>query len=170
MNTKKLALYRLVCKFLPESRCHALKSCLLRWCGARVGKGCEITSSAKICGSFDLVIGNNCYIGIEALLFGAKGSSIVIDDYAKVGTRAIVVTGQHRYSPDGDCIAKEGVLKDVRICRGAVCSTQTVILPGKTVGEMSHVAPGAVVTKDVPPYTRVAGVPAKVIKDFREGL
>lgn len=43
---------------------------------------------------------------------------------------------------------------------GANC----VILPGITIGECSIVAAGAVVTKDVPPYTVVAGVPAKQIK------
>ena len=40
---------------------------------------------------------------------------------------------------------------------------------GKTIGAKSHVAAGAVVTKDVPPMVRVAGVPARVIKDFKTG-
>jgi acetyltransferase-like isoleucine patch superfamily enzyme len=39
-----------------------------------------------------------------------------------------------------------------------------VILPGVTIGDHSVVAAGAVVTKDVPPHTLVAGVPAKIIK------
>ena len=39
-----------------------------------------------------------------------------------------------------------------------------VVLPGVTIGEGAVVAAGAVVTKDVPPYSVVAGVPAKVIK------
>lgn len=37
-----------------------------------------------------------------------------------------------------------------------------------TINKMSHVAAGSVVTKDVPEYHRVAGVPAKVIKNFRD--
>ncbi len=41
-----------------------------------------------------------------------------------------------------------------------------VIYPGVTVGPQSVVAPGAVVTRDVPPYSIVAGVPAKKIKDL----
>lgn len=43
---------------------------------------------------------------------------------------------------------------------------RAVILPGVTIGECSVVAAGAVVNRDVPPYTVVAGVPAKVIKYF----
>lgn len=45
------------------------------------------------------------------------------------------------------------------------CST---ILGGVTIGHYSIVAAGSVVTKDVPPYTVVAGVPAKFVKDIRE--
>ena len=41
-----------------------------------------------------------------------------------------------------------------------------VILPGVTIGNHSVVAAGAVVTKDVPPHSLVAGVPAKIIKEI----
>ena len=44
---------------------------------------------------------------------------------------------------------------------------RAVILPGVTIGDCSVVAAGSVVTKDVPPYTMVAGNPAKVKKDLR---
>ena len=43
-----------------------------------------------------------------------------------------------------------------------------MILPGKTIGEKSHVAAGSVVTHDVPDMVRVAGVPARIIKNFKE--
>lgn len=42
----------------------------------------------------------------------------------------------------------------------------SIILPGVTIGDMSVVAAGSVVTKDVPPHTLVAGVPARVIKSI----
>jgi acetyltransferase-like isoleucine patch superfamily enzyme len=41
-----------------------------------------------------------------------------------------------------------------------------VVLPGVNIGNYSIVAAGAVVTKDVPKYTVVAGVPAKIIKEL----
>jgi acetyltransferase-like isoleucine patch superfamily enzyme len=41
-----------------------------------------------------------------------------------------------------------------------------VILPGVTIGQHSVVAAGAIVTKDIPPHSLVAGVPAKVIKQI----
>ena len=45
-----------------------------------------------------------------------------------------------------------------------------IITPGVTIGEMSVIATGAVVTKDTPPKTLSAGVPAKVLKDLSREL
>ena len=167
INTKKLFFTSLIFKFIPTSRCHNFKAKLLRWSGVKVGKNVEIMSSVKINGNMSLSIGDNCFIGHEALIFGAKDSNIIVKNYAKIGSRSIVVTGYHRYSPDGDCVAKEGMSKDVIIERGAVVSTNCIILPGVTVGKMAHVAAGSVVTKDVPAYTRVAGNPAKPIRNLK---
>lgn len=168
INTKKMYLVMWIFKFIPTSKANNLKSKLLRWAGAKVGKNVEIMSSAKIVGNMDLIIGDNCFIGHEALIFGTLGSTIEMEDYSKVGSRTIVVTGQHRYSADGDCVAKEGTFKNIKICKGALCDTASIILPGKTIGKMSHVVAGAVVTKDVSEYTRVGGIPAKVISNFKE--
>lgn len=65
---------------------------------------------------------------INSPSFGDKGGQVVINDWAYIGTRAM-------------------------------------ILPGVTIGEGAVVASGAVVTKDVKPWTMVGGVPAKYIKD-----
>lgn len=48
--------------------------------------------------------------------------------------------------------------------------TRAVILPGKTIGEKSHIAACAIVTKDVPPMVRMAGIPARIIKDFKKDI
>jgi acetyltransferase-like isoleucine patch superfamily enzyme len=54
----------------------------------------------------------------------------------------------------------------ITIKKGAWIGAGAIILQGVTIGEFSVVAAGAVVTKDVPPYTVVAGVPAKVVKNI----
>jgi acetyltransferase-like isoleucine patch superfamily enzyme len=168
INTKKMIVVRILFKFLPLLRCNNLKTIMLRWANIKVGNNLEISSSAKIIGNMDLEIGDNCFIGHEALIFGAYGSKIIMENYSKVGSRVIVVTGSHRFSVDGYCVEKEGTFKDIHICSGAVVSTGSTILPGVIVGKMSHVAAGSVVTKNVPEYNRVAGVPAKVIRDLRD--
>lgn len=166
MNTKRLFLATFIIGLIPASRGHKIKAKLLRWCGAHVGENVEIFSSVKIKGAMDLYIGDNVFIGHESLIFGAAGSTIKIGDYAKLGSRTIVVTGTHRFSPDGKCIEKEGIYKNVTINDGAVVSTGSIVLPGITIGSMAHVAAGSVVTKDVEPYMRVAGNPARPIRNL----
>ena len=59
----------------------------------------------------------------------------------------------------GDIVTKEVVIED-----GVFIGVHAIILPGVTVGEGAMVGAGAVVTKDVPPRTMVAGNPARVIR------
>lgn len=168
LSTKKLFLVQWLWKFIPDSRGMKFKACSLRWAGAVVGDRVSIMSSAKIKGGIELIIGNDVFIGHEAFIMGANHSKIQIDDYAKIGSRTVLVTGTHRFSPDGNCIEKEGTFADIHICTGAVCSTMTIVLPGKTVGRMAHCAAASVITHDVPEFTRVAGSPARVIRNFKE--
>lgn len=168
MKTTRLYFFNLMVKLLPASRCYGLKTRMLRWCGAKVGKNVQMFSP-KIMGDFELELGDNVWIGHEALIFGAAGSKITVETNAKIASRAIVVTGSHEYSIKYDNIAGPGRAGDIRICSGAMVGTATIILPGRTIGAKSDVAAGAVVTKDVPPMVRVAGVPARVIKDFKAG-
>lgn len=169
MNTTKLYFFNLTTKLLPPTRFNQLKIRLLRWSGAKVGKNVEIFSP-RILGNFNLEIGDNVFIGHESLIFGASGSTISLDDYAGVGSRVILVTGSHKFTPEGPRIEGEGTFANIKICKGACVSTGSIILPGKTVGEMAHVAAGSVVTHDVPAYHRVAGTPAKIIKNFKEEM
>ena len=152
---------------MPPSRFNQLKVATLRWAGATVGKNVEIMSSAKILGNMELEIGDNVFIGHEALLFGSAGSKITIGDYAKVGSRSILVTGYHVFTPEGPCIRGEGLCDNIVIESGAVISTMCMINPGKTIGKMAYVMAGSIVTHDVPAYTKVAGVPAREIMKFK---
>lgn len=166
MDPKKLYIFNLLVKFLPPSRFYGGKASLLRWCGAKVGKNVQMFSP-KIMGDFELEIGDNVWIGHEALIFGAAGSKITIEKNAKVASRAILVTGYHDYSIKYDNIAGPGKCGDITIGDGALIDTQAIVVADKTIGKKAHVAAGAVVTKDVPDMVRVAGIPARVIKDFR---
>jgi acetyltransferase-like isoleucine patch superfamily enzyme len=58
------------------------------------------------------------------------------------------------------------LLKPIVVKRNAWIGAAATILPGVTIGENSVVAAGAVVNKDVPPNTVVAGVPAKIVRQL----
>lgn len=168
MKSKRLYIISLIFKLLPLSRCYRLKSRLLRWCGVKVGENVEIFSSARIIGDGELEIGDNVFIGCDAIISCNKGSKIILEDYTIVGIRSILVTGFHPITPEGPrIIGYEGTSSTIRICKGSSCGTGSIILPGITVGEMAHVAAGSIVTKDVEPYIRVAGNPARPIKNLK---
>lgn len=139
---------------------------MLRWCGAKVGNNVQIFTP-KIIGNFDMEIGDNVWFGHELLIFGAEGSRIVIGKNAKIASQALLVTGYHDYDVKYDNIAGPGKKDDIEIKEGALVDTRAMILPGKTVGYKAHVAAGSIVTHDVPDMVRVAGIPARIIKQFK---
>jgi len=163
----RLFLISFIFKIIPPSRMHGVKSALLRWAGAEVGKNVEITSSVKIYGNMQLHIGNNVYLGHEAMLFGGKGCKIIIEDYAKVGSRVTIPAGFHEITPQGDCIQGKGTASTILIKKGSAVSTGCLVLPGVIFGSMSHAAAGSVIIKEVPDFVRVAGVPAKIVRNFK---
>ncbi|BDG48213.1 MULTISPECIES: 2,3,4,5-tetrahydropyridine-2,6-dicarboxylate N-acetyltransferase [Parageobacillus] len=116
-------------------------------------------------------IGDNAVIMMGAVInIGAVvGEGTMIDMNAVLGGRATV--GKNCHVGAGAVLA--GVIeppsaKPVVVEDDVVIGANAVILEGVTVGKGAVVAAGAVVVEDVPPYTVVAGVPARVIKKIDE--
>ena len=104
-------------------------------------------------------IGKNVFINHACTFLDLGG--IVIEDDVLIGPKVSIITENHPVNPNE---RKMLDLKSVLIKRNAWIGANAIVLPGVTIGENSVVAAGAVVTKDVPANTVVAGVPAKVIK------
>lgn len=113
-------------------------------------------------------VGKNVGISQGVFIEESRPYLISIEDNVNIGPRAVIVSHDSSYH----CIDPEiPILKGkVRIKKNAYIGTGAIILPGVTVGEHSIVGAGAVVTKDVPPYTMVVGVPAKAIKKVDEAI
>jgi acetyltransferase-like isoleucine patch superfamily enzyme len=110
-------------------------------------------------------IGKHVFIGGGCILDRARPNLITIEDYVSLAGNVSILTHSNPTKPLREILGKSAdIKKPVIIKRGAWIAINCVILPGVTVGENSIVASGAVVTKDVPPYTMVGGVPAKFIK------
>ncbi len=82
------------------------------------------------------------------------------------GHDIMILTSFHDYTKFGYERKLHGGFKPVHVKEGVWLATRCVIMPGVTVGEHAVVAAGAVVTKDVLPYTVVAGIPARVIQEI----
>lgn len=98
---------------------------------------------------------------------------LYIGDYVCIGAEAVILMGgnhTHRADwfslyPFAEVLLDAYVGKgDTRICDGAWIGMRAMIMPGVTIGEGAVVASGAIVTKDVAPYTIVAGNPASPIR------
>lgn len=168
IRSKRIYIFNLLMRLLPNSGCQKLKARVLRWAGAEVGSDVELFWGMQVQGVGELVIGDRAFIGHEVLMMINEGSKIIIEEEAIVGSRSIVVTGFHPVTPEGKRIlSREGTSSTVRIGRGCSVSTNCTVLPGITVGEMSIVAAGATVAKNVEPYTLVGGCPAKFIRNLK---
>lgn len=89
---------------------------------------------------------------------------VVIEKDVFTGHFVYILTNAHDPYKFGEERRTSSIKKPVTIKEGAWLATNCIILGGVTIGEHAVVAAGSVVTKDVPAYTMVAGVPAKVIK------
>jgi acetyltransferase-like isoleucine patch superfamily enzyme len=133
-----------------------------------IGDRVFIGAQAYIQGRFDgtCIIGNNVWIGPQSY-FDAR--ALVIEDYVGWGPGAKLLGSTHTGIPiDVPIVQTDLEIKLVRIEAWADIGTNATILPGVTIGKGSIVGAGSVVTKDVPPFSIVAGVPARFLR-WREG-
>lgn len=109
----------------------------------------------------DVIIGHHTRIGLHNTIIGP----VTIGDHVNLAQGITVTALNHNFSDTERRIDEQGVsTSSVSIGNDIWIGANAVILPGVSIGDHSVVAAGAVVTKDVPPHSLVAGVPAKVIK------
>lgn len=115
----------------------------------------------------ELIIGEN--VGIAANAFIAMRGTITIGDNTIFGPGVSIHAENHNFSDLNKPIRKQGATrKEVTIGKDCWIGSKAVILDGVNIGNHVIVAAGAVVTKDVPDYAIVGGVPAKIIKQRKE--
>jgi len=105
-------------------------------------------------------IGERVQIGMEVIIDHAYPEFVTIEDDCTItGYNYILV---HSHPNEHFSKILDSYVAPVRIKKGAWIAVGAIILPGVTVGEYSIVSAGSVVTKDVPPYSIVAGNPAEL--------
>jgi len=109
-------------------------------------------------------VGRNVYIGQELFVLDAGESHLLtIEDNVSIAPYVIIlIHTTPSPSPLHKLYPKSSL--PVTIKKGAWIGAGVTILGGVTVGEYSVIAAGAVVTRDVPPYSVVGGIPAKMIR------
>lgn len=127
--------------------------------GAKIGRNCSLGQNVNV--SNNVVIGDSCKIQNNVTLY----EGVVLEDEVFCGPSCVFtndLTPRAKY-PKGHENYKKTLIK-----KGASIGANATIVCGHVIGKCAMVAAGAVVTKDVPDYALVAGVPAKVIGSVDE--
>ena len=126
------------------------------WAFAHIKKGALIGKNCNICnGSFvedGVILGSNVTVKHHVSFF----NGVTIEDDVFVGSNIAFINDRRPRSDNNDWKLEKTLVK-----KGATLGSNAVIMCGVTVGECAMVAAGAVVLKDVDPYTVVSGNPAK---------
>jgi len=134
-----------------------LRILFLKMCGLKIGKHSWIDMRVRIEGTENVTIGNYCHINSEAFIRAL--APITIGDCVSVSYGVKIFAASH----DINTSEFKGVHRPIVIHDYSWCGVNSVILGGAIIGRGAVVAAGAVVTKDVPDYAIVGGVPAKII-------
>jgi len=129
---------------------------MLKRCGKKVNIEKGAIFSAKVS------LGDFSGIGMNSRING----DCSIGDYVMMGCDVVVITRNHAFDRTDIPMMHQGFEEErpVVIGNDVWIGDRVIIMPGVHVGDGSIIAAGAVVTHDVPSYTIVGGVPAKVIK------
>jgi maltose O-acetyltransferase len=129
----------------------------------------------KRCGS-DVIVKDRCYFGNgRRLSVGSRSQlgsnahlagTITIGDDVLMGPDVVMMATSHAFDRTDIPINQQGEApeREIRVGDDVWIGTRVVILPGVTVGSHAVIAAGSVVTKDVPDFGIVGGVPAKLIR------
>jgi len=108
-------------------------------------------------------IGRNCTVNYYAILYGQGGLRIGND--VRIAPQVMIMPTNHIFEDPDVPIRKQGIKgKGIQIEDDVWLGVGAIVLDGVTIGKGSVIGAGAVVTKDIPPYSVAVGVPAKVVK------
>jgi acetyltransferase-like isoleucine patch superfamily enzyme len=143
---------------------HAVRNAIYRRAGMTLPRSSSIHWRAEFYAPERITIGSHTTIGDTVFLDGRSG--LTIGSCVNLGSHVRIWSRQHDI--DAPDFAEVGA--PVRIEDHAYLGSGCTILPGVTVSRGGVVGAGSVVTKDVPPFTLVAGAPARVIRERSKQL
>ena len=140
---------------------HHLRRFFYSSLGLKAGRSVVFHYRTELRSPSSIQIGKGSQIGDHAILDGRRG--LIIGENVNLSSNVSVWTLQHDYrEPDFSCRPEGG---KVVIGNRAWLGCNVIVLPGVTIGEGAVCCAGCVVTKDVEPFSVVAGIPAKKINE-----
>lgn len=145
------------CRISPESRINPKDGIV------RIGAGTSVSYNTAIQGNVTIGSGSSVNANCTIVGYGTEGQ-VTIGDNVRIAANAMIIAGNHVFDDVKTPICKQGIRPaPITIEDDVWIAGRVNITAGVTIGKGSVIAAGAVVTKDVPPYSIAAGVPARVI-------
>ena len=160
-------LYYSIAKHLPVSYSSIRigQTALRRFCGRLMLESCgkKVNIEKNAVFSAKVSLGSRSGIGINARINGR----CVIGNDVMMGTDCVIITRSHRHDRTDIPMMDQGFEEErpVFIGNDVWLGDRVIILPGVHIGDGCIIGAGSVVTRDIPPYSVAAGIPAKDIKD-----
>ncbi len=114
-----------------------------------------------------VAVGKDVHLSNSVFIDEMEPGLITIEDHVTIGPGAIIMA-HNNYGIFLHPYLGPREIAPVKIGKGAFIGTGAIVLSGVTIGEGAVVGAGSVITKSVPPYTIVAGVPARKIKKLKK--
>lgn len=147
----------MVLRWVGHIPLHGARNFFYKLAGVKIGRGTAIHMWANFFEPKNIKIGEDTIIGNRAFLDGR--ALIAIGNHVDIASEVMIYNSEHDLESKDFSARLEPVVVGDYVFVGP----RAIILPGVTVGRGAVIAAGAVVTRDVPKYVIVGGVPAKII-------
>ena len=147
---------------IPYDQREAIRDTWMELTGAAVDEAFHLIPPLYCDHGLNIRVGRNVFINQACMLNDIGG--IEIGDDVMIGPRVSLLTAGHPLDPSRR--RRQIVAAAIAIERNVWLGAGATVLQGVTVGTDAVVAAGAIVTRDVPPRTLVAGVPARVLREI----